>query len=66
MDVFMLTSTCPYYGDEEIVGVYSNEEKVEQAKEISVRCSRIEGYASRLSVDKFTVDDMPYDSDKGE
>lgn len=61
MDIFMLTSTCPYYGDEEIIGIYSDKEKLEQAKEIIVRCSGIDDYANRLSVNKFTVDKMPYD-----
>lgn len=61
--LYVLKSTCPYYGDVDEIGIYSSTDKMEQAKEIVARCSRIDDYAERLSVDEVEIDKMPYDSD---
>ena len=63
MKVFKLISTCPYYGNEETIGIYSTVEQLEQAKEIKARCSRIEDFEKRFSVDEVELDKMPWDCD---
>ena len=64
MKIYKLTVTCPYYGDIGLVGIYSTNEKLEQAKEIAARCSGIDDYVERFSVDEIELDKLPYDYDQ--
>ena len=61
MKVYLLTTTCPYYGDTETNGIFSTLEKVAEAKEIICRNIGIEDYAKRFDVNKVELDKMPYD-----
>ena len=63
MKAYILTATCPFYGDVDTIGVYVDKQKLKDAKEITIRCSRIDNYGDRLTVDEYETNELPYDSD---
>ena len=65
MEVYRLYTICPYYGDVSEVGIFSSPEKADKAKAIICRNIQIKDYSNRFEVDQVTLDEMPYEYDKG-
>ena len=60
MKVYVLKSTCPYYGDIEDEGVFSSKENAEKAIEI-LSFNRHINYKKRCDIETVELDVMPYD-----
>ena len=60
---YILNWKCPYYGDIELIGIYTTTETLEKAKEIRTRCSRIDDYAKHFEIEEIELNKLPWDCD---
>ena len=66
MKGYVLNVRCPYDGDVELVGIYTDKSALEIAKEIKARCSRIDNFSDRFEVETIGINVLPWDCDKGD
>ena len=65
MIVYKLTVTCPYYGDTDLIGIYSSMDNINIAKKIICRNIMIDNYNDRFHVTAIEIDNFPYDNEAG-